>query len=86
MTQESAFNRQDVNALMDIVTKLNDGKITHDSALSIVLASFPTIDEAQARRIVGLPATGSQQLSSCKHKDTFSDDEIKLFEEFWNRC
>jgi hypothetical protein len=82
MTQESSFNRQDVNALMDIVTKLNDGKITHDSALSIVLASFPTIDEAQARRIVGLPATGSQQLSSCKHKDTFSDDEIKLFEEF----
>jgi hypothetical protein len=82
MTQESAFNRQDVNALMDIVTKLNDGKITHDSALSIVLASFPTIDEAQARRIVGMPATGSQQLSSCKHKDTFSDDEIKLFEEF----
>jgi hypothetical protein len=82
MTQESAFNRQDVNALMDIVTKLNDGKITHDSALSIVLASFPTIDEAQARRIVGLPATVSQQLSSCKHKDTFSDDEIKLFEEF----
>jgi hypothetical protein len=82
MTQESAFNRQDVNALMDIVTKLNDGKITHDSALSIVLASFPTIDEAQARRIVGLPATGSQQLSSCKHKDIFSDDEIKIFEEF----
>jgi hypothetical protein len=82
MTQESAFNRQDVNALMDIVTKLNDGKITHDSALSIVLASFPTIDEAQARRIVGLPATESQQLSSCKNKDTFSDDEIKLFEEF----
>jgi hypothetical protein len=78
MTQESAFNRQDVNALMDIVTKLNDGKITHDSALSIVLASFPTIDEAQARRIVGMPATGSQQLSSCKHKDTFSDDEIKI--------
>jgi hypothetical protein len=78
MTQESAFNRQDVNALMDIVTKLNDGKITHDSALSIVLASFPTIDEAQARRIVGLPATGSQQLSSCKHIHTFSDDEIKI--------
>jgi hypothetical protein len=82
MTQESAFNRQDVNALMDIVTKLNDGKITHDSALSIVLASFPTIDEAQARRIVGMPATGSQQLSSCKHIHTFSDDEIKIFEEF----
>jgi hypothetical protein len=82
MTQESAFNRQDVNALMDIVTKLNDGKITHDSALSIVLASFPTIDEAQARRIVGMPATGSQQFSSCKHIHTFSDDEIKLFEEF----
>jgi len=82
VTQESAFNRQDVNALMDIVSKLNDSKISHDSALSIILASFPTIDESQARRIVGLPASGAQQMSSCKHQESFSDDEIGYFAEY----
>jgi hypothetical protein len=82
VTQESTFNRQDVNALMDIVTKLNDAKISHDSALSIILASFPTIDEAQARRIVGLPTSGAQQMSSCKHQESFSDDEIGYFAQY----
>ena len=80
--QDSAFNRQDVNALMDIVTKLNDGRISHESALSIVLASFPTIDEAQARRIVGLPMSGAQQMSSCKQEHSFSDDEIGYFAQY----
>jgi len=82
VTQESAFNRQDVNALMDIVSKLNDAKISHDSALSIILASFPTIDEAQARRIVGLQPSGAQQMSSCKHEESFSDDEIGYFAQY----
>jgi hypothetical protein len=82
VTQESAFNRQDVNALMDIVSKLNDAKISHDSALSIILASFPTIDEAQARRIVGLQPSGAQQMSSCKHQESFSDDEIGYFAQY----
>lgn len=82
VTQESAFNRQDVNALMDIVSKLNDSKISHDSALSIILASFPTIDEAQARRIVGLQPSGAQQMSSCKHEESFSDDQIGYFAQY----
>jgi hypothetical protein len=77
--QDAAFNRQDVNALIDITTKLNEGKISHDSALSIVLASFPTIDEAQARRIVGLQP-GAQQLSSCKFDH--QDDEIGYFAQY----
>jgi len=77
--QDAAFNRQDVNALIDITTKLNEGKISHDSALSIVLASFPTIDEAQARRIVGMN-TAPQQLSSCKFDH--QDDEIGYFAEY----
>ena len=73
--QDASFNRQDVNALMDIVTKLNDGRISHESALSIVLASFPTIDEAQARKIIGIP----EEMSSCNHQHSFSDDEIGYF-------
>ena len=77
--QDAAFNRQDVNALIDITTKLNEGKISHDSALSILLASFPTIDEAQARRIVGL-TPGAQQMSSCKFDH--QDDEIGYFAEY----
>ena len=77
--QDAAFNRQDVNALIDITTKLNEGKISHDSALSIVLASFPTIDEAQARRIVGMQP-GAQQLSSCKFDH--QDDEIGYFAQY----
>jgi hypothetical protein len=77
--QDAAFNRQDVNALIDITTKLNEGKISHESALSIVLASFPTIDEAQARRIVGL-TPGAQQMSSCKFDH--QDDEIGYFAEY----
>lgn len=79
---KSALNGAQIASLIDVVTKIKEGLLTSESALSIVLASFPTIDEAQARRIVGFPATGTQQMSSCKHKDTFSDDEIKLFEEF----
>jgi hypothetical protein len=77
--QDAAFNRQDVNALIDITTKLNEGKISYDSALSIVLASFPTIDEAQARRIVGMQP-GAHQLSSCKFEH--QDDEIGYFAQY----
>ena len=77
--QDASFNRQDINALMDITTKLNEGNISHDSALNIILASFPTIDEAQARRIVGLPAT-SQQMSSCKFDH--DEDEIGYFAQY----
>jgi hypothetical protein len=77
--QDTSFNRQDINALMDITTKLNEGNISHDSALNIILASFPTIDEAQARRIVGLPAT-SQQMSSCKFDH--DEDEIGYFAQY----
>jgi len=77
--QDATFNRQDVNALIDITTKLNDGKISHDSALSIILASFPTIDEAQARRIVGI-SSNPQQMSSCKFEN--QDDEIGYFAQY----
>ena len=81
VTQEATFNRQDINALMDVVSKMNDGKISSESALTIILASFPTIDEIQARKIVGLDSA-PQQMSSCKHVHTFSDDEIGYFAQY----
>jgi hypothetical protein len=76
---KSALNGAQIASLIDVVAKIKEGLLTAESALSIVLASFPTIDEAQARRIVGLPAT-SQQMSSCKFDH--DEDEIGYFAQY----
>lgn len=81
VAQENSFNRQDINALMDVVGKMNDGKISSESALTIIMTTYPTIDEIQARKIVGLDSA-PQQMSSCKHEHTFSDDEIGYFAQY----
>jgi hypothetical protein len=76
---KSALNGAQIASLIDVVAKIKEGMLTPESALSIVLASFPTIDEAQARRIVGLPAT-AQQMSSCKFDH--DEDEIGYFAQY----
>jgi hypothetical protein len=76
---KSALNGAQIASLIDVVAKIKEGLLTSESALSIVLASFPTIDEAQARRIVGL-TPGAQQMSSCKFDH--QDDEIGYFAEY----
>lgn len=78
---KSALNGAQIASLIDVVAKIKEGILTPNSALSILLASFPTIDEATAKRIVGLPATTIPVVQSCD-KHTFSDDEIKVFSEF----
>ncbi len=75
---KSALNGAQIASLIDVVAKIKEGILTPQSALSIVLASFPTIDERTAREIVGVPPTA---LSMCKH-DSFNTDEIKVFEQF----
>ena len=76
---KSALNGAQIASLIDVVAKIKEGVLTSESALSIVLASFPTIDEAQARRIVGM-TSGPQQLSSCKFEH--QDDEIGYFAQY----
>ena len=76
---KSALNGAQIASLIDVVAKIKEGVLTSESALSIVLASFPTIDEAQARRIVGLQP-GAQQMSSCKFEH--QDDEIGYFAQY----
>jgi archaellum component FlaC len=78
---KSALNGAQIASLIDVVAKIKEGILTPNSALSILLASFPTIDEATAKRIVGIPATPTPIVQSCD-KHTFSDDEIKVFSEF----
>lgn len=75
---KSALNGAQIASLVDIVSNLKQGILTPDSALQIVLASFPSIDEAQARKIVGLP---SMQMNACS-KGEFSADEIGIFSEY----
>ena len=79
VTQETTFNRQDINALMDVVSNMNDGKISSESALTIIMTTYPHIDEAQARKIVGLNST-PHQMSSCKFD--CEDDEIGYFAQY----
>jgi hypothetical protein len=74
-----SLSKSQISALMDIVERVKSDSLSSDSALHIVMVSFPTIDEAQARKIVGLPST---TLSSCDHKHEFSADEVTIFSEY----
>ena len=76
---KSALNGAQIASLVEVVANIKSGILTADSALQIILASFPTIDEAQARKIVGLPTT---LMSSCDHKHQFNADEIGIFSEY----
>jgi hypothetical protein len=76
---KSALNGAQIASLVEVAASIKSGILTPDAALQIVLASFPTISEAQARKIVGLPTT---TLSSCDHKHEFSADEITIFSEY----
>lgn len=75
---KSALNGAQIASLIEVAAQINTGILTKDAALNIILASFPSIDETQARKIVGLP---TNVFSKCKH-DAFSDKELKIFEEF----
>lgn len=68
-----------ISSLVNIASKIKEGLISPDSALQIIMASFPTIDEAQARKIVGLPQV---TMSSCRNSHKFSDEELQVFSEY----
>lgn len=76
---KSALNGAQISSLIDVVAKIKEGILTPDSALQVVLASFPTIDEIQARKIVGITA-GPQQMSKCQFD--CEDDEIGYFAQY----
>lgn len=76
---KTALNGAQISSLVDVVAKVKTGEIDADSAAAIIIASFPSIDEATAKKMVGLDA---QTFSSCKHSHTFSKSDIEVFEEF----
>jgi len=76
---KSALNGAQIASLVEVVAQIKAGILTPDSALQILLASFPSIDDAQARKIVGLP---SVTMSSCGQDHAFSKDELEIFNEY----
>ena len=76
---KSALNGAQIASLIDVVAKIKEGLLTPDSALNIVLASFPTIDEQTARKIVGVQ-TGA--FTKCDHSFSDDEDEIGYFAQY----
>lgn len=49
--QDTALNGAQVSALLEIVAQISEGLLTVEGAIAIMRVAFPTIDEAEARRI-----------------------------------
>ena len=75
---KTALNGAQIASIIDVVAAIKEGVLTPEAALQVLLASFPTIAEAQAREIVGLESAG---MGFCNHKQLFSDQSIELFEK-----
>ena len=76
---KSALNGAQIASLVQVVQSIKEGILTPDSALNIVLASFPTIDEVTARKIVGMP--NSPQMM-CVNEVFSKHEEIDCFAEY----
>lgn len=75
---KTALNGAQIASIIDVVAAIKEGVLTPEAALQVLLASFPTIAEAQAREIVGLDSAG---MGFCNHKQLFSDQSLELFEK-----
>lgn len=75
---KTALNGAQIASLVDVVAKVKLGEIDTKSGVEIILASFPSIDQAQAEKMVGVPTTG---FSTCKGNHSFSSDELSIFSE-----
>ena len=55
--QEQALNGAQISSLLELVQNVSMGVLPLESAIGLMLASFPTMEEAEARRIL-TPAVG----------------------------
>lgn len=56
--QKTALNGAQVTSMVDIVTAVAVGELPRDSAVEMIMASFPFIDKAWAERIIGSAGKG----------------------------
>jgi hypothetical protein len=74
-----ALSGDQISTLISICEKVKESKMSAESAAEIIIASFPSIDEATAKKMVGVEAA---TFSSCKHSHTFSKEDLEVFGEF----
>jgi hypothetical protein len=74
-----ALSGDQISTLISICEKVKESKMSAESAAEIIIASFPSIDEATAKKMVGIEAA---TFSSCKHSHTFSKADLEIFGEF----
>lgn len=55
--QEQALNGAQISSLLELVQNVSNGMLPLESAVGLMLASFPAMEEAEARRILS-PAVG----------------------------
>jgi phage portal protein BeeE len=51
--QASALNGAQISSLVSIAQSVSDGLLPADTAVAIILASFPTMDDQRARALIG---------------------------------
>jgi len=49
---DTALNGAQIASLLEILTALSEGRLTTDGAVALIMVAFPTISEADARRLV----------------------------------
>lgn len=76
---KTALNGAQIASIIDVVAAIKQGVLTPEAALQVILASFPTIPEVQARQIVGLDTTG---FHFCSHRENFNDRDTQIYYQF----
>jgi len=65
--QQTALNGAQIASMQQIAQSVSDGLLPAETAVQLIMVSFPTVDEATARSIIG-PASAftptTEQLSS----------------------
>jgi hypothetical protein len=70
----TAMNGAQISSLVAIVAAVGEGTLTQQSAVQVIMASFPSISKAQAQKIVGIDANGDKFRSS--------ENDLKIFSKY----
>ena len=74
----TAMNGAQISSLVAIVAAVGEGTLTKESAVQVIMASFPSISKAQAGKIVGIDTFRSQEFRS-------SDKDLKIFSQYGSK-
>jgi hypothetical protein len=76
--QGTALNGAQISSMVAIVEAVGLGTLTPESAVQVILASFPLIAEEEARKIVGIGNTPTSTLNEFRS----AEKDLKVFAEY----